>query len=75
MTPEVEGQIGTSLRNLLNRNGLSDVKIVGYEVIHPLKYKSSVQKKSQHNWDNAGTYPVALVCIIINETQRVLSRN
>ena len=34
MTPEMEAQIGTSLRNLLNNNGLSSVKIVGYEVRH-----------------------------------------
>lgn len=32
MTPTVEGQIGTGLRTLLNNNGLSAVKVVGYEV-------------------------------------------
>ncbi|KAF8964806.1 glycoside hydrolase [Flammula alnicola] len=31
MSADVEGQIGTTLRNLLNSNGLSSVKIVGYE--------------------------------------------
>ncbi|KAF5378899.1 hypothetical protein D9615_006856 [Tricholomella constricta] len=32
MTPSIEGQIGTGLRTLLNNNGLSGVKVVGYEV-------------------------------------------
>lgn len=32
MTPQIEGQIGTGLRTLLNNNGLSGVKVVGYEV-------------------------------------------
>ncbi|KAL4254382.1 glycosyl hydrolase 30 family protein [Pleurotus pulmonarius] len=35
MTPTVEGQIGTGLRSLLNSNGLSGVKVIGFE----------------HNWD------------------------
>ncbi|KAJ8693341.1 hypothetical protein PTI98_008345 [Pleurotus ostreatus] len=35
MTPAVEGQIGTGLRSLLNSNGLSGVKVIGFE----------------HNWD------------------------
>ena len=34
MTPQVEGQIGAALRVLLNDNGLSHVKVVGYEVDH-----------------------------------------
>ncbi|KAJ6476001.1 glucan endo-1,6-beta-glucosidase [Mycena vitilis] len=37
-TPDVEGQVGAALRTLLNNNGLSSVKVVGYE----------------HNWDNTG---------------------
>ncbi|XP_006463608.1 hypothetical protein AGABI2DRAFT_74074 [Agaricus bisporus var. bisporus H97] len=45
MTPQVEGQIGGSLRALLNNNGLSNVKIIGYE----------------HNWDAASQYPVQLM--------------
>ncbi|KXN82356.1 Endo-1,6-beta-D-glucanase [Leucoagaricus sp. SymC.cos] len=45
MTPQIEGQIGASLRTLLNNNGLSSVKVVGYE----------------HNWDTAGQYPVQLI--------------
>ncbi|KIK64378.1 glycoside hydrolase family 30 protein [Collybiopsis luxurians FD-317 M1] len=45
MTPDVEAQIGSSLRALLNANGLSGVKIIGYE----------------HNWNNAGSYPVTLM--------------
>ena len=32
MTPDIEGQIGTSLRSLLDSNGLSNVKIIGYQV-------------------------------------------
>ncbi|KAF9531517.1 glucan endo-1,6-beta-glucosidase [Crepidotus variabilis] len=44
-TPDTEGQIGTSLRTALNNNALSGVKIIGYE----------------HNWNNAGTYPVSLM--------------
>jgi len=45
MTSVVEGQIGTSLRSLLNANGLSGVNIIGYE----------------HNWDDAAAYPVQLM--------------
>ncbi|KAJ7588657.1 glucan endo-1,6-beta-glucosidase [Mycena floridula] len=45
MTPAVEGQIGAGLRTLLNNNGLSSVKVVGYE----------------HNWVDAATYPVQLM--------------
>ncbi|KAI0345963.1 glycoside hydrolase [Trametopsis cervina] len=40
-----EAAIGTTLRSLLNNNGLSSVKIVGYE----------------HNWNDAGGYPVQLI--------------
>ncbi|KAJ4476061.1 glycoside hydrolase superfamily [Lentinula edodes] len=46
IAPDVEAQIGSALRSLLNDNGLSNVKIIGYE----------------HNWDDAGAYPVTLVC-------------
>ncbi|KAF7363002.1 Glycoside hydrolase family 30 protein [Mycena venus] len=45
MTPAMEGQIGAALRTLLNNNGLSSVKLVGYE----------------HNWNDAGAYPVTLM--------------
>ncbi|KJA27047.1 glycoside hydrolase family 30 protein [Hypholoma sublateritium FD-334 SS-4] len=45
MTPDVEGRIGRLLRALLNSVGLASVKLIGYE----------------HNWDNAGTYPVELM--------------
>ncbi|KAJ6566886.1 glycoside hydrolase family 30 protein [Mycena capillaripes] len=38
LTPATEGQIGAALRTLLNNNGLSDVKIIGYD----------------HNWNSAG---------------------
>lgn len=45
MSPQVMAQIGTSLRSLLDANGLSSVKIYGYE----------------HNWVDAGAYPVQLL--------------
>ncbi|KAF8797523.1 glycoside hydrolase family 30 protein [Phlegmacium glaucopus] len=45
MTADAEGQIAASLRSLLNANSLSNVKIIGHE----------------HNWDNAGSYPVTLM--------------
>lgn len=45
MTADVEAEIAASLRSLLNTSSLSNVKIVGYE----------------HNWDNAGSYPVTLI--------------
>ncbi|KAF8638687.1 hypothetical protein AX17_002009 [Amanita inopinata Kibby_2008] len=45
MTPDVEGQIATGLRSLLDNNGLSSVKVVGYE----------------HNWADAGGYPITLM--------------
>jgi hypothetical protein len=63
MTPDIEGQIGISLRSLLNSNGFSSVKIIGYEVsllFLPSCYKSQITTY-QHNWDNAGAYPVQLV--------------
>ncbi|KAJ7907646.1 glucan endo-1,6-beta-glucosidase [Mycena leptocephala] len=40
-----EGQIGAALRTLLNNNGLSSVKIIGYD----------------HNWNSAAGYPVQLM--------------
>ncbi|PPR01864.1 hypothetical protein CVT24_001345 [Panaeolus cyanescens] len=45
MSSDTEGRIATALRSLLNSNGLSGVKIIGYE----------------HNWDNAGSYPIQLM--------------
>lgn len=45
MTADVEAQIATSLKLLLNTNSLSHVKIIGYE----------------HNWDDAASYPVTLM--------------
>ncbi|KAJ7065779.1 glycoside hydrolase family 30 protein [Mycena amicta] len=44
-TPAQEGQVGAALRTLLNNNGLSSVKLIGYE----------------HNWNDAGGYPVTLM--------------
>jgi O-glycosyl hydrolase len=40
-----EGQIGTALRSLLNSNGLNAVKIIGFD----------------HNWADAGDYPITLM--------------
>lgn len=37
--------VGQTLRTLLDSNGFTDIKIIGFE----------------HNWDNAGTYPVQLM--------------
>ncbi|KIJ95890.1 glycoside hydrolase family 30 protein [Laccaria amethystina LaAM-08-1] len=45
MLPAVEALIGAALRTLLDSNGLSTVRVIGYE----------------HNWDDAGVYPVALM--------------
>ncbi|KLO13556.1 glycoside hydrolase [Schizopora paradoxa] len=45
MPVATEAQIGTALRTLLNNNGFSSVKIIGYE----------------HNWNDAGGYPVQLM--------------
>lgn len=45
MSASVMAQIGNSLRTLLNNNGLSSVKVYGYD----------------HNWDNAASYPVQLL--------------
>ncbi|KAF7358940.1 Glycoside hydrolase family 30 protein [Mycena sanguinolenta] len=48
LTPAIEAEIGTALRTLLNKNGLSAVKIIGYE----------------HNWNDAAAYPVQLVILL-----------
>ncbi|KAG7447217.1 glucan endo-1,6-beta-glucosidase [Guyanagaster necrorhizus] len=45
MPVSVEAQIGTALRTLMNDNGFSSVKLIGYE----------------HNWADAGTYPIQLM--------------
>jgi len=45
MTVAVHAQVGIALRALMNSNGFSTVKLIGYE----------------HNWDNAGTYPIQLM--------------
>ncbi|KAJ7079601.1 glycoside hydrolase [Mycena belliarum] len=45
MTVTVHAQVGIALRALMNSNGFSTVKLIGYE----------------HNWDNAGTYPIQLM--------------
>uniref|UniRef100_A0A0W0FXC6 Glycosyl hydrolase family 30 TIM-barrel domain-containing protein n=1 Tax=Moniliophthora roreri TaxID=221103 RepID=A0A0W0FXC6_MONRR len=48
MTPSMEGQIGMSLRDQLNSNGLENVKIIGFD----------------HNWVYAGDYPISLVRVL-----------
>jgi len=40
-----EAAVGVALRSLLDNNGFSDVKIIGYD----------------HNWNNAATYPMQLM--------------
>ncbi|KAF8677401.1 glycosyl hydrolase 30 family [Rhizoctonia solani] len=45
MSASQEAAIGQALRPLLNNNGFSSVKIIGFE----------------HNWDNAGGYPIDLM--------------
>ncbi|EEB89682.1 hypothetical protein MPER_12194 [Moniliophthora perniciosa FA553] len=44
-SPQLEAQVGSALRSLMNNNGFGSVKLIGYD----------------HNWDNAGTYPVQLM--------------
>ncbi|KAJ7088501.1 glycoside hydrolase family 30 protein [Mycena belliarum] len=57
MTPATEGQIGAALRTLLNNNGLSSVKLIGYEACIFLPQRLC----PQHNWVDAGGYPVTLM--------------
>ncbi|KAJ7619448.1 glycoside hydrolase [Roridomyces roridus] len=45
MSVAVMAQIGIALRSLMNSNGFSTVKLIGYE----------------HNWDDAGAYPIQLM--------------
>ncbi len=45
MSVAVEAQIGAALRTLMNNNGFSSVKLIGFE----------------HNWGDAGTYPIQLM--------------
>ncbi|KAJ7206033.1 glucan endo-1,6-beta-glucosidase [Mycena pura] len=45
MSVAVYAQIGIALRGLMNSNGFSTVKLIGYE----------------HNWDDAGAYPIQLM--------------
>ncbi|KAF8205839.1 glucan endo-1,6-beta-glucosidase, partial [Mycena galopus ATCC 62051] len=45
MTAAVEAQIGNALRTLMNNNGFSTVKLIGYE----------------DNWSNAATYAIQLM--------------
>ena len=44
-----EAQIATTLRSLLDKNGFSAVKIIGFD----------------HNWDGAGSYAVQVVSVDI----------
>ena len=45
INPQQEAQIGTTLRSLMNSNGFSNTRIIGYD----------------HNWVDAAAYPVTLV--------------
>ncbi|GLB44591.1 putative glycosyl hydrolase 30 family protein [Lyophyllum shimeji] len=45
LTPAQEGQIGVALRKLMDANGFSGVKLIGYD----------------HNWSSAAAYPVTLM--------------
>lgn len=45
MPVSVEAQIGIALRSLMDSDGFSNTKIIGYE----------------HNWSDAANYPVQLV--------------
>ncbi|KAF9264506.1 glycoside hydrolase [Marasmius fiardii PR-910] len=44
-TPQLEAQVGQALRTLMNNNGFGSTKLIAYD----------------HNWDNAGTYPVQVL--------------
>ena len=45
MPVSVEAKLGIALRSLMDSNGFSSTKIIGYE----------------HNWSDAANYPVQLV--------------
>ena len=47
VTASQEAQIATALRTLMNNNGFSGTRIIGYD----------------HNWNDAGGYPVQIVSI------------
>jgi hypothetical protein len=55
----VMAQIGTQLRTLLNNNGFSGVKVLGYD----------------HNWSDAAGYPIQLVRIFISTGSNVKVAN
>lgn len=57
MPVAVEAQIGTALRTLMNNNGFSSTKLIGYE----------------HNWDDAAGYPVQLVALIFRLCNYILT--
>ena len=48
VTAAQEASIGTALRSLMNSNGFSSTKIVGYE----------------HNWGDASGFPIQLVSVV-----------
>jgi hypothetical protein len=62
MTPQVEGQIGTSLRTLPNNNGLSNVKLVGYE---PTRY-DTVEMQPRYPTDVYSTIGIPLARILLH---------
>lgn len=56
MIVAVHAQVGIALRTLMNNNGFSAIKLIGLfwlSTYFGLGY--------EHNWDNAGTYPIQLM--------------
>jgi len=67
-SPQIEGQIGTALRSLMNSNGFSDVKIIGKRVQSYFLgafltswLRDYLTTGYEHNWSNAASYPVQLM--------------
>lgn len=63
MTVAVHAQVGIALRTLMNNNGFSTVKLIGPSISSPgLSWLSTYFGLGyEHNWDNAGTYPIQLM--------------
>lgn len=62
MSAYQEAQIGAALRPLMDANGFASVRLIGYE----------------HNWDDAGDYPIKLVGLHIQRescTRRLDTNN
>ncbi|KAJ7875298.1 glycoside hydrolase [Mycena olivaceomarginata] len=63
MTVAVHAQVGIALRALMNNNGFSTVKLIGPPICSAgLSWLSTYFGLGyEHNWDNAGTYPIQLM--------------